>query len=53
MEEPKGPGLPLGHMTTKSIKKRWVHHALLAEFAPHQYPKVLNYLMISKKYDGS
>jgi hypothetical protein len=40
-------------MTMKRIKKRWAHHALLAEFAPHQYPKVSNYLMISKKYDGS
>jgi hypothetical protein len=35
------------------MKKRWAHRALLAEFAPHQYPKVSNYPMISKKYDGS
>jgi hypothetical protein len=35
-------------MTTKTMKKRWEHRALLEEFAPHQYPKVSNYLMISK-----
>jgi hypothetical protein len=29
-------------------EKRWAHRALLAEFAPHRYPKVLNYPMISK-----
>jgi hypothetical protein len=48
MEEPKGPGLPPGHMTMKMTKKRWAHHALLTEFAPHQYPKVSNYPTISK-----
>jgi hypothetical protein len=48
MEEPKDLGLPPGHMTTTMTRKRWAHHALLAEFAPHQYPKVSNYLMISK-----
>jgi hypothetical protein len=48
MEEPKDPGLPLRHMTMKMIKKRWEHRALLAKFAPHQYPKVSNYPMISK-----
>jgi hypothetical protein len=48
MEEPEGPGPPLGHMTTKTMKKRLEHRALLAEFAPHQYPKVSNYPMISK-----
>jgi hypothetical protein len=48
MEEPEGPRLPLGHTTTKTMKKIWEHHALLAEFAPHQDPKVSNYLMISK-----
>jgi hypothetical protein len=32
----------------KTVKKRWEHRALLAEFAPHQYPKVSNYPMISK-----
>jgi hypothetical protein len=48
MEEPEGLGLPLEHMTTKTMKNRWAHHALLAEFAPHQYPKVSNYPMISK-----
>jgi hypothetical protein len=48
VEEPEGPGFLLGHMTTMMTKKRWVHYALLAEFAPHQYPKVSNYPMISK-----
>jgi hypothetical protein len=48
MEKPEGPGLPLGHMIAKTMKKRWAHRALLAEFAPHQYPKVSNYPMISK-----
>jgi hypothetical protein len=48
MEEPEGPGLPPGHMTTTMMRKRWAHRALLAEFAPHQYPKVSNYPMISK-----
>jgi hypothetical protein len=48
MEEPEGPGLPPGHMATKTTKMRWAHHALLVKFAPHQYPKVLNYPMISK-----
>jgi hypothetical protein len=38
-------------MTTRMMKKRWEHHALLAEFAPHQYPKVSNYP--KQKYDGS
>jgi hypothetical protein len=40
VEEPKDPGLPLRHMTTRMMKKRWEHRALLAEFAPHQYPTV-------------
>jgi hypothetical protein len=48
VEEPKDPGLPLRHMTTKTMKKRWEHRALLAEILPHQYPKVSNYPMISK-----
>jgi hypothetical protein len=47
MEEPEDPGLPLRHMTTRTMKKRWEHRALLAEFAPHQYLKVSNYPMIS------
>jgi hypothetical protein len=48
MEEPKDPGLLLRHTTMKTTKKRWEHRALLVEFAPHQYPKVSNYPMISK-----
>jgi hypothetical protein len=48
MEEPEDPGLPPRHMTTTTTRKRWAHRDLLVEFAPHQYPKVSNYLMISK-----
>jgi hypothetical protein len=48
VEEPEDPGLPLRHMTTKTMKKRWEHRDLLIEFAPHQYPKVSNYPMINK-----
>jgi hypothetical protein len=48
MEEPEGPGLPPRHTTTKTAKKRWEHRALLIEFAPHQYPRVLNYPMTNK-----
>jgi hypothetical protein len=35
-------------MTTKMMKKRWEHRASLAEFAPHLYPKGLNYPMTSR-----
>jgi hypothetical protein len=48
MEEPKGPGLPPKHMTTKMTKRRWGHRALLTGFAPRQYPRVSNYPMIIK-----
>jgi hypothetical protein len=48
MEEPEDPGPPPKHMTTKTMKKRWGHHALLIGFAPRQYPRVSNYPMISK-----
>jgi hypothetical protein len=48
IEEPKDPGLPTKHMTTKMMKGRWECHALLIGFAPHQYPRVSNYPMISK-----
>jgi hypothetical protein len=47
-EEPEDPALPPRHMITKTTKKRWEHHALLAEFAPHLYPKGLNYHMTSR-----
>jgi hypothetical protein len=53
MEEHKDPGLPPRDATKKMTKKRWERGALLIEFAPHQYPRVSNYPMISKKYDGS
>jgi hypothetical protein len=32
----------------KTTKRRWEHHALLAEFAPRQYPRDSNYHMINK-----
>jgi hypothetical protein len=47
-EEPADLGLPLGRMIMKTMKRRWEHCALLAEFAPHQYPKDSTYPMISK-----
>jgi hypothetical protein len=47
-EEPKDPSLPGKRMTTKTMKKRWEHHALLAEFATLPYPKDSNYPMISR-----
>jgi hypothetical protein len=48
MEEPEDLGPPTKHMTTKITKKRWGRHALLTGFAPRQYPRVSNYLMINK-----
>jgi hypothetical protein len=48
MEEPEDPGLPPKHMTTKTMKRRWGHRALLIGFAPCQYLRVSNYLMINK-----
>jgi hypothetical protein len=48
MEEPEGPGLSPKHMTTKTMKRRWGHRALLIGFTPRQYPRVSNYPMISK-----
>jgi hypothetical protein len=47
-EEPEDPGPQLRHTITKTTKRRWGHHALPIGFAPRQYPKVSNYLMISK-----
>jgi hypothetical protein len=32
----------------KTMKKRWEHHAFLAEFAPHLCPKDSNCPMISR-----
>jgi hypothetical protein len=47
-EEPKDPSL-IGKCTTmKMMKKRWEHHALLAEFVALPYPKDSNYPMISR-----
>jgi hypothetical protein len=48
MEEPEGPELPPKHMTMKTTKKRWGRHALLTEFALHQYPRVSNYPTTNK-----
>jgi hypothetical protein len=52
-KESDDPELPTERMTTKTMKRRWGRHALPGRFASRQYPKVLNYLMINKKYDGS
>jgi hypothetical protein len=48
MEEPEDLGLQAKHTTTKTMKRRWGHHALPTGFAPRQYLKVSNYPMISK-----
>jgi hypothetical protein len=48
MEEPEGSGLPSRHTTTNTTKKRWERRVLLIEFAPHKYPRVINYPMTSK-----
>jgi hypothetical protein len=48
MEEPEDPGLPIRNTITKTMKKRWEHHALLVEFAPHLCPKDSNCPMISR-----
>jgi hypothetical protein len=48
MEELEDPSLPPRHMIMKTTKKRWEHRALLVEFAPHLYPKGLNYPMTSR-----
>jgi hypothetical protein len=48
MEEPEDLGPPPKRTTMKTTKKRWGHRALLTGFAPRQYPRVLNYPMISK-----
>jgi hypothetical protein len=47
-EEPEDPSPQIRHTITKTTKRRWGHHALPIGFAPCQYPKVSNYLMISK-----
>jgi hypothetical protein len=52
-KKPDNPELPTEHMTTKMMKRRWGLHALPVGFASCQYPKVSNYLMTNKKYDGS
>jgi hypothetical protein len=48
MKEPKDPSLPRKHTITKTMKRRWELHALLAEFAALPYPKDSNYPMISR-----
>jgi hypothetical protein len=47
-EEPKDLDLQMKNVTMKMTKKRWEHRALLAGFAPLQFPKGSSYLMISK-----
>jgi hypothetical protein len=47
-EEPEDPSLPGKRTTIKTMKRRWEHHALLAEFTALPYPKDSNYPMISR-----
>jgi hypothetical protein len=47
-EEPEDPSPQIRHTITKTMKRRWGHHALPMGFTPRQYPKVSNYLMINK-----
>jgi hypothetical protein len=51
-EEPEDLGLPARHTIMKTVKKRWEHHALLTEFAPHLFPKDSNCPMISRNMMG-
>jgi hypothetical protein len=48
MEEPEDLDLQTVITVMKTTKKRWEHRALLAEFAPRQYPRGSNYLMTNK-----
>jgi hypothetical protein len=52
MEETKDLSLQNRHTITKMTKKRWKHHALLAEFAKPPYLKDLNYPIISRNTTG-
>jgi hypothetical protein len=52
MKEPEDPSLPNKYTTMKTTKKKWEHHALLAEFAEPPYPKDLNYPMTSRSMTG-
>jgi hypothetical protein len=46
IEEPEDPSLLGKHTTTKTMKKRWEHHALLTEFAELPFSKGSNYPII-------
>jgi hypothetical protein len=47
-KEPEHPSLPRKHMITKTTKRRWELHALLAGFAALPYPNYSNHPMISR-----
>jgi hypothetical protein len=47
-KEPDDLELPIEHMTTKTMKRRWGRHALPIGFASRQYPKVSNCPMTNK-----
>jgi hypothetical protein len=47
-KEPKDPSLLRKHTITKTTKRRWELHALLAGFTALPYPKDSNYPMISR-----
>jgi hypothetical protein len=51
-KEPEDPSLPNKRTTTKMTKKKWEHHALLAEFAKPPYLKDSNYPMINRNMTG-
>jgi hypothetical protein len=48
MKEPEDPSLPRKRTTTKTTKRRWERHVLLAEFAALSYLRDSNYPMISR-----
>jgi hypothetical protein len=48
MKEADDPNLQGTHTIMRMAKKRWGRHALLTEFAGHQYPKDLSYPVINR-----
>jgi hypothetical protein len=51
-KEPEDPSLPNRRTTTKTMKKKSEHNALLAEFAEPPYLKDSNYPMTSRSMTG-
>jgi hypothetical protein len=48
MKEADNPNIQGTHTIMRTTRKRWGRHALLTEFAGHQYPKDLSYLTINR-----